>query len=184
MRGVGGSTRPFNTSCAGALPLPPPSRPTSIICSQPLSAGVSDPQGPSIKRLTTVCPLRLAQVSISSRSLIVGWMPCMAATCSSRVNLLESLQLVRAGHLPPARTSMQVTLSRETLCLAAWAGLKRKWIWKRSMYGNGACMCAYIVSSLPQRKKFYHSGLRFKEIEVLLETMGFILSLGLGRRRA
>jgi len=67
----------------------------------------------------------------------------MAAVLSSRGNLLESLDLVRAGHLSPAQTSVQFTLCRETLDLAAWTGLKRKnkRIWKRNM--EMECVCVH-----------------------------------------
>ena len=185
MRGGGGSSRPFNTSDVGSLPLPPPSLPTSLI--NFLSWGFQS-RGPIHQEVNYCLSSKTRfRVLVPSRSLlIVGWMPCTAAVRSSRENLLESLDLVRAGHLPPAQTSVQVILCRETLGLTAWAGQKRKTkrIWKRNIYGNGACMCAYKVSPLPQSNQFYHSGLRFREMKGLLETTGFNLSLGLRMRRA
>lgn len=48
-------------------------------------------------------------------------------------------------------------------------------------------MCLHSISLPPEKlsgDNFYHSALRFKEMEGLLETMGFILSLGVGMRRA
>lgn len=57
---------------------------------------------------------------------------------------------------------------------------EEKYVWKWSMY-----VCIHSISPpYPPRNKFYHSGLRFKEMEGLLETKGFILFLGLGMWRA